>query len=276
MRVEAELPAAPQHGRSAPSWGEPSLPIKGPLNDILAQRLVKDVQNRMEKIVSEPKKSKNISVPEQDIPPVDDLSYSLVKLYFKVNTTSRDDEEDDDYDPYLLQRDYFPELLWAFSMTYMGTHFPNKAEDLPEGVKPAQHYLAYSPTEGILLCVGYYFKNSILQRSSAEYFKDCLQKIVDNIDGQFLDGWGESGFQFRHKDNYICAYFESKLRYVITDVFNVDSLHVRWDSIEEIDNLDWMLSYKAYEWLYQQRRYMDQSQAQLDYLTRHKGNFFFA
>lgn len=67
MRVEGELPLAPQHGRSAPSWGEPSLPIKGPLNDILAQRLVKDVQNRMEKLMSEPKKSKNISIPEQDM-----------------------------------------------------------------------------------------------------------------------------------------------------------------------------------------------------------------
>lgn len=43
-------------------------PIKGPLNDIMAKRLVKDVQDRMEKIVSEPKKSKNISIPEQDIP----------------------------------------------------------------------------------------------------------------------------------------------------------------------------------------------------------------
>lgn len=161
-------------------------------------------------------------------------------------------------------------------MTYMGNHFPNKAEDLPEGVKPAQHYIAYSPTEGILLCVGYYFKNSILQRSDAEYFKDCLQKIVDNIDGQFLDGWGENGFQFKHKGNYIAAHFDSKPRYIITDVFNVDSLHVRWDSIQEIENLDWMLSYKAYYWLYQHQRYGDQSQAQLDYLTKHKGNYFFA
>ena len=268
MTVKAVLPVAPV-------WGEPPFPVKGPLNDLIAKQMVKDVQDRMEKIVSEPKKSKNISVPEQDIPPVDDLSYSLVKLYFKVNTSSRQDDEDD-YDPYLLQRDYFPELLWAFSMTYMGNHFPHKAEDLPEGVKPAQHYLAYSPTEGILLCVGYYFKNSILQRSSAEYFKDALKKIVDNIDGQFLDGWGENGFQFKHKDKYISAHFESRVRYVITDVFNVDSLHVRWDSIEEIDNLDWMLSYKAYYWLYQHQKYGDQSQTQLDYLTKHKGNFFFA
>ena len=267
MSTEAELP-------SSPSWGEPSLPVKGHLNDILAKRLVKEAQGKMEKSMSEPKKSKNISVPEQDIPPVDDLSYSLVKLYFKVNTSSRDDE--DDYDPYLLQRDYFPELLWAFSMTYMGNHFPNKAEDLPEGVKPAQHYLAYSPTEGILLCVGYYFKNSILRNSSPDPFKDALEKIVDNIDGQFLDGWGENGFQFIYKDKYISADFESRLIYVIADVFSVDSLHVRWDSIEEIDNLDLMLSYKAYYWLYEHQKYGDQSQAQLDYLTKHKGNYFFA
>lgn len=224
--------------------------------------------------MSEPQKSKNISIPEQDIPPVDDLSYSLVKLYFKVNTSSRDDE--DDYDTYLLQREYFPELFLAFSMSYMGNHFPNKAEDLPEGVKPAQHYLAYSNTEGILLCVGYYFKNIILRSSSPEYFKDCLQKIVDNIDGQFLDGWGENGFQFNHKDKYITANFKSKLIYIITDVFNVDFLHVIWDSIKEIDNIDWMLSYKAYYWLYKHQRYSDQSQAQLDYLTKHKGNYFFA
>lgn len=42
----------------APSWGEPSLPVKGPLNDILAQRMVKEVQSKMEKFMSEPKKSK--------------------------------------------------------------------------------------------------------------------------------------------------------------------------------------------------------------------------
>lgn len=35
MRVIGELPAGTK-------WGEPSLPIKGPLNDILAQRMVKE------------------------------------------------------------------------------------------------------------------------------------------------------------------------------------------------------------------------------------------
>lgn len=54
MRVEGELPAAPQHAPSC--WGEPSLPVKGPLNDLLAKRLVKDVQDKMEKLMSEPKK----------------------------------------------------------------------------------------------------------------------------------------------------------------------------------------------------------------------------
>lgn len=206
---------------------------------------------------------------------MNELDYTLVKLYFKVETSSRQDDNYD-YDPYLLQRDYFPELLWAFSMTYMGTHFPHKTEDLPEGVKPAQHYLVYSPTEGILLCVGYFFKNDILQSSSPEHFKDALKKIVENIDEQFLDGWGENGFQFKHQDKYISAHFKSKLTYVITDVFKVDFLHVRWHSIEEIDNINWMVSYKAYYWLYQHQRYSDQSSTQLDYLTKHKGNYFFA
>ena len=58
MRVEAELPVATQHDRTPPSWGEPSLPVKGPLNDILAQRMVKEAQGKMEKSMSKPKKSK--------------------------------------------------------------------------------------------------------------------------------------------------------------------------------------------------------------------------
>lgn len=43
MRVEDELPVATQHDRTPPSCGEQSLPVKGPMNDILAQRMVKDV-----------------------------------------------------------------------------------------------------------------------------------------------------------------------------------------------------------------------------------------
>lgn len=105
---------------------------------------------------------------------------------------------------------------------------------------------------------------------------DCLQKIVDIIDGQFLDDWGENGFLFKHMDKYISPLFESKLFYGFTVVFNVDSLHVRWASIEEIDNLDWMIAYMAYYWLYKHQRYSDQDSAQMDFLTKNKGNYFFA
>ena len=51
MTVKAVLPVAPV-------WGEPSLPVKGPLNDLIAKQLVKVVQNRMEKIMPEPKNQK--------------------------------------------------------------------------------------------------------------------------------------------------------------------------------------------------------------------------
>lgn len=55
MTVKAVLPVAPV-------WGEPPFPVKGPLNDLIAKQLVKFVQNRMEKIMTEPKKSKNIYI----------------------------------------------------------------------------------------------------------------------------------------------------------------------------------------------------------------------
>lgn len=51
MSTEAELPAGTK-------WGEPSFPVKDPLNDILAQRMVKEAQGKMEKSMSKPKKSK--------------------------------------------------------------------------------------------------------------------------------------------------------------------------------------------------------------------------
>ena len=53
MTVKAVLPVAPV-------WGEPPFPVKGPLNDLIAKQLVKVVQNRMEKIMPELKKSKII------------------------------------------------------------------------------------------------------------------------------------------------------------------------------------------------------------------------
>lgn len=126
---------------------------------------------------------------------MNELDYSLVKLYFKVNTSSSNNGEDDVYDPYLIQKVYFHDLLWAFSMSYMGNHFPHNPDDIPKGVKPAQNYLVYSPTEGILLCVGYYFKNDILKSASSEDFTDRIKKIVDNIDSQFFDAWADNGFQ---------------------------------------------------------------------------------
>ena len=62
MTVKAVLPVAPV-------WGEPSFPVKGPLNDILAQRMVKEVQSKMEKIMPEPKKSKKYFRTRTGYPP---------------------------------------------------------------------------------------------------------------------------------------------------------------------------------------------------------------
>ena len=69
MSTEAELPVATQHDRTPPSWGEPSFPVKCPLNDILAQRMVKEVQSKMEKFMSEPKKSKKYFHPRTGYTP---------------------------------------------------------------------------------------------------------------------------------------------------------------------------------------------------------------
>lgn len=69
MTVKAELPVATQHDRTPPSWGEPSLPVKGPLNDILAQRMVKEAQGKMEKSMSKTKKIKKYFRTRTGYPP---------------------------------------------------------------------------------------------------------------------------------------------------------------------------------------------------------------
>ena len=116
----------------------------------------------------------------------------LVKLYFKVRACSSGEDDEDDIEK---QRTYFPDLSWAFSMSYQANHFPHNSEDLPEGVKPALHYLTFSPTRGVLLCCGYDIKKSILE-GHTEYFKKCLTQIVEDMDGVFRDGWGEGGFLY--------------------------------------------------------------------------------
>lgn len=203
---------------------------------------------------------------------MNDYTYSLVKLYFPVRTRSTGEDDD----PAELQRAYFPDLSWAFSMSYQANHFPHHSEDLPDGVKPALHYLTFSPTLGVLLCCGYDIKKSILERSDPSYFKYCLSNIVEDLDGVFSDGWGEGGFHTKTDNLHVSASFYNDLALIVTDVPNVDAMHVKWHSIDEIEHLDWVLHYKAYEWLYRGMRYADQTPEQLKYLTDHRNLYFFA
>lgn len=103
-----------------------------------------------------------------------------------------------------------------------------------------------------------------------------LAKIVEDMDGVFLDGWGEGGFLYHNGAEDVSVSFENDLVMVVTDVPNVSSMHIKWTSISEIDNIGWLLHYKAYEWLYRGLRYYDQSSEQLKYLTDHKNLYFFA
>lgn len=196
----------------------------------------------------------------------------LVKLYFKVRACSSGEDDEDDIEK---QKTYFPAMWGEFSMTYAANNFPQNKEDLPEGVEPALHSLTFIPEQGILLCCGYYFKNSILE-GNTEYFKKCLTKIVEDMDGVFLDGWGEGGFLYQNGAEEVSVSFENDLVMIVTDVPNVSSMHIKWTSISEIDNIGWLLHYKAYEWLYRGLRYYDQSSEQLKYLTDHKDLYFFA
>lgn len=204
----------------------------------------------------------------------------IVQIYYKVNVRTAKNYDDIDLEK---ERKIFPELLSWFGPSWFSRNFLHNEEDLPKGVKPAQHFLTWDKKKGICLCVGYYIDQDIIYYT--EDFKETLTKIIDDAEGQFSDGWGE-GFEQRDFKVGRTRYSPKASAEVIAIVVPVafhETFMVKWKTVDEIEHTDWMLDYAndqfnicfdkaAHE---KERKYFSMDKGKIfEFIEKNKKHFF--
>lgn len=163
-----------------------------------------------------------------------------IQIYYELNVCTGEDFDEISIEE---QRKILPDLLAWYSFTWFAKNFPHNEEDLPDGAKASKHFISFDKEKGLSLCVEYLIDENIVL--DTEKFKKILREITDDAEGQFSDGWGESfeqhSFEIREQEYYPKA--NSNIFWIVANVGFSESLLVRWKSIDEIEHVDWMLSY---------------------------------
>lgn len=163
-----------------------------------------------------------------------------IQIYYGLTIKTGEDMEDISIDE---QKKILPEFLAWYSPTWFARNFPQNEEDLPAGVKASKHFVSFDMEKGLSLCVEYNIDEDIV--NDTDKFKKTLSAIVDDAEGQFSDGWGESFEQhsFEVNGQEYCPQANSDIIGIVTNVDLHESLLVKWKSIDEIEHTYWMLSY---------------------------------
>lgn len=206
-----------------------------------------------------------------------------IQLFYKIELdVSQDDDkiiEPEDQKPYIF------DLLNAFQSSFMGKSFPLIDDQIPKGVKPASHFISFDKEHGLVLCVNFFVDYDYMH--STEAIKKILNKLDEELEKQFSDGWGENSFGFKHDGKDVYAQFStSNLCKIVMPVMSYCSqFNVKWSSIEEIDKVEWMcgLENGAFNMLYRPERheenlkeysYSPKMLEKFEYIKEHLNKFF--
>ena len=223
-----------------------------------------------------------------------------IQLFYKIeiNAPASDNlKEPEDQKPYVFelfndtitepedQKPYIFDLLNAFQSSFMGKSFPLIDDQIPKGVKPASHFISFDKEHGLVLCVNFFVDYDYMHNTEA--IKKILNKLDEELEKQFSDGWGENSFGFNHDGKDVYAEFRSSnLCKIVMPVMGYCSqFNVKWSSIEEIDKVEWMcgLENGAFNMLHRPERHEENLKAysysprmleKFDYIKEHLNNFF--
>lgn len=223
-----------------------------------------------------------------------------IQLFYKIeiNAPASDNlKEPEDQKPYVFelfndtitepedQKPYVFDLLNAFQSSFMGKSFPLIDDQIPKGVKPASHFISFDKEHGLVLCVNFFVDYDYMHNTEA--IKKILNKLDEELEKQFSDGWGENSFGFNHDGKDVYAEFRSSnLCKIVMPVMGYCSqFNVKWSSIEEIDKVEWMcgLENGAFNMLHRPERHEENLKAysysprmleKFDYIKEHLNNFF--
>ena len=205
-----------------------------------------------------------------------------IQLFYKIeinDPTSDELKEPEDQKPYIF------DLLNEFQSSFMGKSFPLIDDQIPKGVKPASHFISFDKEHGLVLCVNFFVDYDYMHNTEA--IKKILNKLDEELEKQFSDGWGENSFGFKHDGKDVYAEFRSSnLCKIVMPVMGYCSqFNVKWSSIEEIDKVEWMcgLENGAFNMLYRPERHEENLKAysyspkmleKFEYIKEHLNKFF--
>ena len=182
---------------------------------------------------------------------MDEYNSKLITLFYEVNI-HQDGEDVEDIcetkEDYLkFVREVYPDIINDYSCSFMATHSPCNNDHLPEGVENYMHSLVFDKNLGLLLCCSFRIKTELLNSTDSwhydtEKLKSLLYDIDDKMDGALMDGWGENGMRAETIKGDIDLDFRSHIKKIVIDIPNTCWLHAKWENIEDIEHLDWILN----------------------------------
>lgn len=169
--------------------------------------------------------------------------FRTIQLFWPLLIEPLDEDKwfDDDYDGPRYdtpeqQIPLLPDLFSAFSTSWQSMNSPH-SDELPKGVYVHGIFFTFDKKLGVCVCANYKISPSILRSTKA--FKDTVNWLVDDIG---FDSWLDTHFTFKHDRKRFSLSSSASVERIVAPVECYDRFFFKWDSIEDIDNVELALS----------------------------------
>lgn len=169
--------------------------------------------------------------------------FSTIQLFWPLLIEPFDEDEwfDDDYngptyDTPEQQIPLLPDLFSTFSTSWQSMNSPH-SDKLPKGVYVHGIFFTFDKKLGVCVCANYKISPDILLSTKA--FKDTVNWLADDIG---FDSWLNTHFIFKHDGKRFSLTSSASVERIVAPMECYDQFFFKWDSIEDIDDVDLALS----------------------------------